>query len=258
MLPLLAVLSLALAGCGAAHERAQQVPTGGAPDPVKQVRADPPVRRLVPVAAGRLAAPVQDAAAAPYTGGVVLVGGLTPADVSSDAIVTATRAGSTRIGRIPTALHDSAAVHIGRAVYVFGGGTATTQLDTILMIDPRTGAAESVGHLPTGSSDQAAAAIGRTAYVVGDTPVGAGWTRSSRGGRAALRASSDACRTRCATQRSRRSATGSSSPAGRSSPAPPATPSTSTSPRRGASSASAASRRRPHMPRRPRSARSPS
>ena len=58
-------------------------------------------------------------------------------------------------------------MQIGRSVYLFGGGTATTQLDTILMIDPRTGAAQAAGHLPTGSSDQAAAAIGRTAYIVG-------------------------------------------------------------------------------------------
>src|SRR5207237_9055062 len=108
-----------------------------------------------------------DAAAAPHAGGAVRVGGLTSADVSSDAIVSATRAGSARIGRIPTALHDSAAVQIGGAVYLFGGGTATTQLDTILMIDPRTGAAQTAGHLPSGSSDQAAAAIGRTAYIVG-------------------------------------------------------------------------------------------
>src|SRR5438270_3684410 len=65
------------------------------------------------------------------------------------------------------ALHDSAAVQIGGAVYLFGGGTATTQLDTILMIDPRTGAAQSAGRLPSGSSDQSAAAVGGTAYVVG-------------------------------------------------------------------------------------------
>ena len=167
MLPLFAVLAVAVAGCGGAHKGSQQTTTGAASDSLKQARADPPVRRLVTVAAGRLDAPVQDAAAAPYAGGVVLAGGLTPADVSSDAIVTATRAGSARVGRIPTALHDSAAVHIGSAVYLFGGGTATTQLDTILMIDPRTGAAQAAGHLPTDSSDQAAAAIGRTAYIVG-------------------------------------------------------------------------------------------
>ena len=122
---------------------------------------------LVPVAAGNLANAIQDAAAAPYAGGAVLLGGLTPADISSDEIVTATRAGSQRVGRIPTALHDSAAVKIGARTYLFGGGTGVSEIDTILMVDPRTGAAQAIGHLPAGSSDQSAAAIGQTAYIVG-------------------------------------------------------------------------------------------
>jgi YVTN family beta-propeller protein len=166
--PLLgAVAVLAVAGCGGAHKQAQQPTTAPRPDPVKRVERDPPIARLVPVAAGVLADPIQDAAAASSAGGAVLVGGLTPADVSSDAIVTATRAGSGRVGRIATALHDAAAVHIGANVYVFGGGTGTAQIDTILMIDPRTGASQVAGHLPAGSSDQAGAAVGRTAYIVG-------------------------------------------------------------------------------------------
>jgi YVTN family beta-propeller protein len=158
---------LGLAGCGGGH-RAVQATTAIRvnPSPPRHVR-HATIRRLVPVAAGKLLAPVQDAAAAPFAGGAVLVGGLTPADVSSPAIVTATRAGSDRVGRIPTALHDAAAVALERSVYVFGGGTGSSQLDTILMVDPRTGAAQAVGRLPLPSSDQAAAAIGRTAYVVG-------------------------------------------------------------------------------------------
>jgi YVTN family beta-propeller protein len=121
----------------------------------------------VPVAAGNLANAIQDAAAAPFAGGAVLIGGLTPADVSSDGIVTANRTGSRRVGRLPTALHDSAAVTIGANSYLFGGGTGVAQIDTILMVDPRTGAAQVVGRLPAGSSDQSAAAIGHTAYIVG-------------------------------------------------------------------------------------------
>ena len=69
------------------------------------------------------------------------------------------------MGTIPQALHDSAAVTIGHDTYLFGGGTGTAQIDTILMVDPRTGAAQAVGHLPAGSSDQSAAAIGRTATI---------------------------------------------------------------------------------------------
>jgi YVTN family beta-propeller protein len=166
--PLLLVLGVLLAGCGGGGHKAANV------DPPATVRAaTTPVRRvvtikrLVPVAAGNLGSAIQDAAAAPYGGGAVLLGGLTSADISSDQIVTATRAGSQRVGRIPTALHDSAAVTIGGNTYLFGGGTGTAQIDTIVMVDPANGAAQTTGHLPAGSSDQSAAAIGRTAYIVG-------------------------------------------------------------------------------------------
>jgi DNA-binding beta-propeller fold protein YncE len=165
---------LVLAGCGGgSHKATQSDPpkTATGADPVRRVAT---IKRLVPVAAGNLASAIQDAAAAPYSGGAVLLGGLTSADASSDEIVTATRAGSQRVGRIPTALHDSAAVKIGRSAYLFGGGTASTQLDTIWMVDPATGAAQATGHLPTGSSDQSAAVIGHTAYIVG------GYTGSTR------------------------------------------------------------------------------
>ena len=153
-----------LAGCGGAHE---QVDPPATPAHARVVLRTPPVTRLRPVAAGTLDAALQDAAAAPFHGGAVLVGGLTATDVSTDEIVTATRAGSQRVGRIPAALHDAAAVTIGRTTYVFGGGNGVAQLDGILAVDPRTGAAQATGRLPAPSSDQAGAAIGRTAYIVG-------------------------------------------------------------------------------------------
>jgi YVTN family beta-propeller protein len=162
--PLLVAL-LVLAGCGGAHHAARADPPAKPRHAAAAAAA--PIRSLAPKAAGTLQNAIQDAAAAPFAGGAVLLGGLTSADVSTDQIVTATRAGSRRVGSIPTALHDSAAVTLGRNTYLFGGGTATTQLDTILMIDPRTGAAQSAGRLPSGSSDQSAAAVGGTAYVVG-------------------------------------------------------------------------------------------
>ncbi len=121
-----------------------------------------------------LDAAVQDAAAASYNGGAVLLGGLTPSDVSTDAIVTATRAGARRVGRLPGALHDAAAVTVGGDAYLFGGGNGVAQLDTILMVDPRTGATQQAGRLPAPSSDQAGTAIGRTAYIVGGY-TGAHW-----------------------------------------------------------------------------------
>src|SRR5438067_9821886 len=127
----------------------------------------PGAHHLVQVPSGSLAAPVQDAAAVSYGHGAVLIGGLTAADTSADSIVVSAGSAGRQIGRIPTALHDSAAVTIGSAVYLFGGGTGSRQLDTILRVDPRTGASRQVGRLPAPSSDQNAARVGGTAYVVG-------------------------------------------------------------------------------------------
>jgi YVTN family beta-propeller protein len=165
---LLAVPALSLlAGCGGGGGDVQAAAAPAKPHVSAARRTAPPVTRLRPVAAGTLDSAVQDAAAAPFHGGAVLVGGLTPADTSTDEIVTATRAGSQRVGRIPAALHDAAAVTIGPSTYVFGGGNGVAQLDAILLVDPRTGAAQAAGRLPAPSSDQAGAAIGHTAYIVG-------------------------------------------------------------------------------------------
>jgi DNA-binding beta-propeller fold protein YncE len=172
-LAVLALPALVLAGCASGEKHAAGPPPVHA-QATPAARTAGPLQSLVPVAAGSLDAAVQDAAAAPYAGGAVLLGGLTPADVSSDAIVTATRAGSRQVGRLPGALHDAAAVTIGRNSYLFGGGNGVSQLDAILVVDPRTGAVQRAGRLPAPSSDQAGAAIGRTAYIVGGY-TGARW-----------------------------------------------------------------------------------
>jgi YVTN family beta-propeller protein len=156
-------------------------------------RAQPPQRRrraleLRVRRTAALAAPLQDeAAAALNRSSVLLAGGLTAADTSSDRITVATAAGARLLGRLPVALHDSAAAALGGAVYLFGGGTGTTQLDQILRID-RSGRVTLAGRLPSPSSDQAAARIGDTAYVVGgytgshwlDTIVAYGARRGAR------------------------------------------------------------------------------
>jgi DNA-binding beta-propeller fold protein YncE len=116
-----------------------------------------------------LAAPVQDAAAVALGGGrLLLLGGLTAADTSTDAIVVATPRGARTVGRLPQAVHDAAAVRLGRDAYLFGGGTsANTQSDGIVRVDAGNRTAVLAGHLPAPSSDQAAAVLDGTAYVVG-------------------------------------------------------------------------------------------
>ena len=97
----------------------------------------------------------------------MLLGGLTAQDTSTNTILVARAGGAGQRGRLPGALHDAAAVRLGRAVYLFGGGNGLSQLDSIVRVDPVSGATADAGRLPAPSSDQAAAAVGQTAYVVG-------------------------------------------------------------------------------------------
>ena len=131
-------------------------------------RAKSPSPVLVAWRSGTLAQAVQDAASAPAGGNrVLLLGGLTPADTSSDAIVLAGPTGGHAVGRLPAALHDAAAARLGGSVYLFGGGNGTRQLDQILRVPRPGGSPVRVGRLPAPSSDQIGTAIGDTAYIVG-------------------------------------------------------------------------------------------
>jgi YVTN family beta-propeller protein len=135
--------------------------------PLRPVRRAP--LRLVEHAVGLLAAPVQDASPVALGGGrVMLLGGLTASDTSTDEVVIAGASGSRVVARLPIGLHDTAAVRIGNDAYLFGGGTASnTQSDTIIRVPTSGGSATAVGRLPAPSSDQAGARIGDTAYIVG-------------------------------------------------------------------------------------------
>jgi len=119
---------------------------------------------------GALSEGIQDAAAAPgSTSGrlVVLLGGLSASDVSTNAIRVADAKRERTIGTLPVALHDAAAAYLGGSDYLFGGGDGVTQHAEIFRIDPATGAVSHVADLPAASSDQSGASIGSTAYIVG-------------------------------------------------------------------------------------------
>jgi YVTN family beta-propeller protein len=170
-----AVASVALVAGGAAlawilvggHDKKQvAASTAIATTVTRRVRTPSPV--LVARRSGTLPQAVQDAAAAPAGGNrVLLLGGLTPTDTSSDAVVLTGPTGERAPGRLPAALHDAAAARVGSFVYLFGGGNGTRQLDQILRVPLAGGSPVLVGHLPAPSSDQIGTAIGDTAYVVG-------------------------------------------------------------------------------------------
>lgn len=119
-------------------------------------------------ALGFLRAPLQDAAGAASGDQLVLLGGLTASDTSTDAISTVVGGMQRAAGRLPSPRHDAAAVTLGGRVYVFGGGDAVGQLDEIVRFDPsRGGRASVVGRLPAASSDVGAAVVNGTAYIIG-------------------------------------------------------------------------------------------
>src|SRR5207248_9441801 len=165
-----AVLSVTLPGASPGDPRAA---TSRASSPVRvaaqATRTPVSPKRLAEHALTSLAAPVQDAAAVAVGGGrVMLLGGLTATDTSRTDIHIVDGHRDRRVGSLPVALHDTAAVRIGSAVYLFGGGTnAGTQSDAIVRVPANGGTASDVGGLPAPSSDQAAATIGGTAYIVG-------------------------------------------------------------------------------------------
>ena len=154
-------------GGGATTITAAATTTGGTRTQAAAVKtpAKPVTFAEKPVA--HLPAALRDPSPAVVGGKLVLAGGLTSADVSTDQVLIAGRDGARLIGHLPSARHDTAAAALGGAVYVFGGGTATSQLSDIVKVDPRTGGSRVVAHLPTASSDSAAASVGGTAYVVG-------------------------------------------------------------------------------------------
>ena len=161
--------ALAALGGGSSSPRAPATTSSAAGSAAARLQRRPRSILLAERTTGRLAAPVQDAAAVALGGArVMLLGGLSAADTSRADVLVATPAGGQSVGLLPAAVHDTAAARLGGAVYLFGGGTnANTQSDAIVRVPVGGGAATAVGRLPAPSSDQAAAAIGGTAYVVG-------------------------------------------------------------------------------------------
>jgi hypothetical protein len=118
-------------------------------------------------ATGSLPTALQDASSAPLAGGAVaLLGGLDSTSSSQTTVLRYSGRRAAHLGSLPTPLHDAAAVSLGSAVYLFGGGQFASEAG-IFRLDPRTGLTAQVGQLPQPRSDLGAAVVGKTAYLVG-------------------------------------------------------------------------------------------
>ena len=85
---------------------------------------------------------------------------------STDRVLVGTPAHLRAAGRLPVPTHDAAAALVGGAVYLFGGGQATS-VSTVVRVNPATGAARTVGHMDEPLSDLGAVVVGGKAYLVG-------------------------------------------------------------------------------------------
>jgi outer membrane protein assembly factor BamB len=113
----------------------------------------------LPAAASRVAV-----AALPH-GRLVALGGLV-GGTSSDWVLVGTPSRLRRVGRLPVPTHDAAAVRLGRAVYLFGGGEQVSS-PAIVRVDPATGSAVHAGSIGEPLSDLGAVSLGGSAYLVG-------------------------------------------------------------------------------------------
>jgi hypothetical protein len=163
-----AVALLGLAGCGG-RSNAGTSPGGasasGAAPAAPAPRAAP--ARAVPTVRlqrrATLPAPVQLPAMTARRGvGLLALGGLDRADASTATVTRVAPGAPRRLAPLPVALHDAGATSIGGAAYVFGGGTASSPLDSIVRVGGGV-----VGRLTSPASDLEAVTIGATAYAVG-------------------------------------------------------------------------------------------
>ena len=114
---------------------------------------------------GHLPAAASRLAVAPLGGGKVLVLGGLVGGSSSQQILAGPPTQLRRVGTLPIATHDDAAVQLGKVVYLLGGGQVSSS-DAVVRITP-TGRAHTIGSLGEPLSDLGAAVIGRTAYIAG-------------------------------------------------------------------------------------------
>ncbi len=170
----LTVVAGVLAGCGGSGDRATSSTASSATVASSSAASSTTVTtsaRAAPTLAlspgRRLALPAAraGAAVATFRGRVIVAGGLSGADVSTDTVFELQPSGRVAsLTPLPSAIHDAAAATLGNRVLAFGGGVSEGS-DHIVQVLP--GRPRRVGTLPQALSDLVAAEIGGTAYVAG-------------------------------------------------------------------------------------------
>jgi N-acetylneuraminic acid mutarotase len=105
----------------------------------------------------------------PDAGALLIAGGLTPQETSTDAVTSLDPVtGATHAaGRLAAATHDAAGARLAGQLYLFGGGTAAS-VPTVQAIAAGPAATGTVvGEMPAARSDASGVTTGSVAYVIG-------------------------------------------------------------------------------------------
>lgn len=147
---------------------------GPSPHPTASVRVKPAQPGLPAAESGLLpwhmTGPLsREVVTAGSPGQLVVLGGLSASDTSTNAVYAVSTATGTarRIGALPVAVHDAAVAVSGQRALVFGGGSAASVGTVQSFPLAGSGAAADIGNLPAPRSDAEAATIGATMYIVG-------------------------------------------------------------------------------------------
>jgi DNA-binding beta-propeller fold protein YncE len=129
-------------------------------------------------AAARLPVPVSYAAAVARAGQLWIAGGVTSTGPTNVIQRVDLRTGRAKVaGHLPRPLAAASMFVLDGTIVLAGGSTATTggpgsrrlTSDSVLTIDPGTGAVRSAGSLPAPVAHAASAVVGGTAYLIGGT-----------------------------------------------------------------------------------------
>lgn len=175
-LPRLVVLTVALALSGCSTGGSGGGTTGGTTgtaaaavtgQPSASQSTTGPVRLAATRAGVALPAPLRDMVVFADGTGLLVAGGLTPADTSTASVVRVDLAGrrAGAVGRLAAPVHDAAGCTVNGAHLVFGGGT--TQSSPLVQVARPSGSGRVVGSLPQPRSDLAAVCLGGYGYLLG-------------------------------------------------------------------------------------------
>jgi outer membrane protein assembly factor BamB len=116
----------------------------------------------------RLRAPVAREVAVAHDGSILIAGGLDRAQASTAGVfrMNPVTGSLTALGAMPEAFHDAAGAVIGNALYVFGGGAATSS-SAVQRFDLATHASRVVAQLSRPLSDVAGAQTPNGVFLVG-------------------------------------------------------------------------------------------